>query len=90
MDVGCVDATNKIVFVTVEKNIFDWMADGNKTVYTANGHNLQFPYAPSPSGGGLGWGSKSADCDSWQYNPTVSTKRLFSIMELTAEIGGTK
>jgi hypothetical protein len=32
MDVGCVDATNKIVFVTVEKNIFDWMADGNKTV----------------------------------------------------------
>ncbi len=35
--------------------------------YTANGHNLHFPYAPSPSGGGLGWGSKSADCDSWQY-----------------------
>jgi hypothetical protein len=55
MDVGCVDATNKIVFVTVEKNIFDWMADGNK-----------------------------------QCNPTVSTKRLFSIMELAAEIGGTK
>ena len=29
--------------------------------YTANGHNLQFPYAPSLSGGGLGWGLKSQD-----------------------------
>ena len=36
-------------------------------LYTANGHNLQFPYAPSPSGGGLGWGLKSQDYDRWQY-----------------------
>ena len=27
--------------------------------YTAKGHNPYFPFAPSPSGGGLGWGSKS-------------------------------
>ena len=36
-------------------------------VSTANGHNLQFPYAPSPRGGGLGWGLKSQDYDRWQY-----------------------
>ena len=29
--------------------------------YTAKGHNLYFPYAPSPSGGGLGWGFKRQD-----------------------------
>jgi hypothetical protein len=37
------------------------------TIYTAKGHNLHFPVAPSPSGGGLGWGLKSQDYARWQY-----------------------
>lgn len=55
MDVGCVDATSKIVFVTFQEYI------------------------------SIGWRMETKQC-----NPTVSTKRLFSIMELAAEIGGTK
>jgi len=34
-----------------------WIQSGT-TLYTAKGHNSYFPYAPSPSGGGLGWGFK--------------------------------
>ena len=39
-----------------------------KEKYTANGHDLHFSDAPSPSGGGLGWGFKSADYDLFDYN----------------------
>jgi len=29
------------------------------SIYTAKGHNPYFSFAPSPSGGGLGWGFES-------------------------------